>query len=83
MDDVSVSNQPHCLTLVFLSACFYVSGDLFGFTLSPQGGMATEQAGTAQRGILLPSRAAFTKNKYIHCEKNKSQAVLYEKRFTE
>lgn len=63
VDDVSVSNQPHCLTLVFLSACFYVSADLFAFTLSPQGGTATEQAGTAQRGTLLPSRAAFNKNK--------------------
>lgn len=47
VDDVSVSNQLHCLTVVFLSACFYVSGDLFGLTFSPQGGTATEQAGTA------------------------------------
>lgn len=59
MDDGSVSNQPHCLPVVFLSACFYESGDLFGFTFSPQGGTATKQAGTARRGILLLSGAAF------------------------
>lgn len=47
MDDGSVSNQPYCLTVVFLAACFYVSGDLFGLTFSPQKGTATEQAGTA------------------------------------
>lgn len=30
MDDGSCRNQLHCLTAVFLPACFYMSGDLCG-----------------------------------------------------
>lgn len=78
--------------LVFLSACFYVSADLFGFTLK---GRASEQAGTARPGILVPSGAAFRPNpkttyndpyRYIvGRQKNPKQnkkTVLYEKRLT-
>lgn len=75
VDDVSVSNQPHCLTVVF-SACFYVSGDLFGLTFSPRGGTATEQAGTAP---VTSSFLARSSEKFKHCEK-KSQTALYVKK---
>lgn len=79
--------------LVFLSACFYVSADLFGFTLK---GRASEQAGTARPGILFQAGAAFQHDpKTTHNDpyryivgrqkkptKNQKKTVLYEKRLT-
>lgn len=59
MDDGSVSNQRHCLTVVSsqpVSACLVI---YLALHLVLKEGTATEQAGTARRGILLLSRAAF------------------------
>lgn len=75
--------------LVFLSACFYVSAELFGFMLKER---ASEQAGTARPSILLPSGAAFLpdpKTTYndpyryiVGRQKKQKKTVLYEKRLT-
>lgn len=78
MDDASVSNQPHCLTVVFLSACFYVSGDVFGFTFG-QLYAAFFSCQEQLSGSFL--RQQRTTRRYI-VGRGKKKPVLYEKRLT-